>query len=283
MERLCDLNFELSNEDRLVMLYRLEEDSMNVTTLARELDITTQECSRHITRLSEARLVEKDPEGIYGLTQYGRLLLKMIPGQAFIAENREYFNTHTLEKLPSELVCRIGELHGSRLTQDVTVTFGLVESLFKNAEEQICMIHDRYLLNILSWGTEAVKRGVKIKSLDTPPKEPDRSLDHGRPAYISEDDEDFFIVAWLDGKLETRNSDAVDVFLYFSEKEAVVAFPLSDGTFDYLGFSSEDQAALGYCRDLFGFYFERGEVPTKDKVYELRELRKKIHREKTSR
>lgn len=41
MERLCDFYFELSNDDRLVILYKLGEDKMNVTRIARELEITT--------------------------------------------------------------------------------------------------------------------------------------------------------------------------------------------------------------------------------------------------
>ena len=40
MERLCDLYFEFSNEDRLSILRKLEDDGMNVTGMARELGIT---------------------------------------------------------------------------------------------------------------------------------------------------------------------------------------------------------------------------------------------------
>ena len=67
-ERLGDLYFELSNEDRLGILHRLRDTSMNVTRLARDLEITTQECSRHMARLSEAILVARNPEGAYSLT-----------------------------------------------------------------------------------------------------------------------------------------------------------------------------------------------------------------------
>jgi hypothetical protein len=37
MENLCDLLFEVSNEDRLMILTRLGEGPMNVTGLSREL------------------------------------------------------------------------------------------------------------------------------------------------------------------------------------------------------------------------------------------------------
>jgi hypothetical protein len=45
MEQLCDLYFELSNEDRLSILHKLEDDGMNVTGMARELGITTQDAA----------------------------------------------------------------------------------------------------------------------------------------------------------------------------------------------------------------------------------------------
>jgi len=45
MENLCDLLFEVSNEDRLTILRKLSEESMNVTGLAKELGLTTQESS----------------------------------------------------------------------------------------------------------------------------------------------------------------------------------------------------------------------------------------------
>jgi len=100
LERLCDLYFELSNEDRLEILRKLEGETLNVTGIARELEITTQECSRHLARLSEAMLVERNPEGGYSLSQYGRLSLRIIAGQSFVSEHRDYFNAHSLDVHP---------------------------------------------------------------------------------------------------------------------------------------------------------------------------------------
>ncbi len=51
MENLCDLLFEVSNEDRLRILLRLDEDAMNVTRLSRGLGLITQEFNRNLARL----------------------------------------------------------------------------------------------------------------------------------------------------------------------------------------------------------------------------------------
>ena len=280
MERLCDLYFELSNEDRLKILYKLGESNLNMSALARELEMSTQECSRHTSRLSDALLVEKEPEGFYRLTNYGRSILRLVPGQQFIAEHRDYFNAHTLETLPSEFVSRVGELQESSLTPSVVVTFNLIESLFENAKEYVWVMHDRYLMNILPLSADALRRGVKFRTLDTPPKEPDRGIDPARPSYITEADEELFVEAWQDGKIDARNYETIDIFLYVSEREAVIAFPLGNGSFDYLGFYSGDQAMLRYCRDLFDFYYEKGDVPSGDLVYEQHEKRMGYYAEK---
>jgi predicted transcriptional regulator len=63
---------------------------------------------------------------------------------------------------------------------------------------------------------------------------------------------------WESGQVSTRFSDDIETFLYVSEKEAVIAFPYSDGSFDYLGFYSKEPSMLRFCRELFDFYWENG-------------------------
>ncbi|MCW4049886.1 MAG: hypothetical protein NWE89_09140 [Candidatus Bathyarchaeota archaeon] len=53
------------------------------------------------------------------------------------------------------------------------------------------MILDQYLLSILSLGVEAVRRGVKFRSIDPLNKKPRRKQDTERPAYINGEDEKY--------------------------------------------------------------------------------------------
>ena len=55
-----------------------------------------------------------------------------------------------------------------------------------------------------------------------------------------------------------------------------------DGSFDYLGFASRDEAVLGFCRGLFEFFWGRGEEPSRERVEEAHERRRAYHREKTA-
>lgn len=63
MERLCDVTFELSNEDRLRILQELEGEAMIVTGLSNRLGLTNQEVSRHLSRLGDVRLTTTAPDG----------------------------------------------------------------------------------------------------------------------------------------------------------------------------------------------------------------------------
>jgi predicted transcriptional regulator len=280
LERLCDIFFEFSNEDRLKIMQKLREESTNVTLLAQELGITTQECSRHVARLSEARLTSKNPEGTYSLTQYGSLFLKLIRSQRFIAEQRDYFLAHSLERTPSEFVCRIGELRGSESTENVMVTNHIVESIIRSAEEYLWILHDQYFLNILPLTLEALRRGVKFRTFERLTKRPEGELDPHRPSYIEEDDEIYFMRAWQSGQVSTEFSDEIDVYLYISEKQAFIAFPSDKGGFDYLGFYSSDPSMLGYCRDFFDFHWGRGVPLTQERGDRVYELRKRYYRER---
>ena len=266
MEHLCDLYFELSNEDRLEILQKLREDAKNITGIARELGITTQECSRHLARLSEAKLVERDPDGDYSLSQYGRLSLRLIAGQSFVSEYRGYFINHTLEWHPPKLVSRIGELQTGKSANNVMVMFNQVENIIREAQENLMFIHDQYLPSILPLGVEAMKRGITSRSVELKTKAPGRSLNPIRPDYITLEDEEYFIQVWKEGRITPRFSEEVHVFLYLNEKEALIAFPFTEGGFDYLGFSSDDPTFHKYCMDVFDYYFERAEPPGQERM-----------------
>ena len=70
---LCDLFFELSNEDRINILYQVEKKPFTITALSKSLNLSTQEVSRHVSRLMDQQIVTKDSNGEIILDSYGRL------------------------------------------------------------------------------------------------------------------------------------------------------------------------------------------------------------------
>jgi predicted transcriptional regulator len=166
VENLCDLFFEFSNEDRLRILQRLKDDNLTVTALSKDLGLTTQETSRHLSRLGETRLTIKDPDGTHGLTGYGELSLKQINGFMFTSSHCEYFQTHDLSSIPEEFISRIGELSKSRYIDDIMVIFHLIEELGKESEEYIDRLTDRYILTAIPAWEVALKKGVEFRLLE---------------------------------------------------------------------------------------------------------------------
>jgi len=254
LEDLCSLLFELSNEDRLRILRQLENESMNVTGLSRKLNLTTQESSRHISRLGGTGLTRKDTEGYHHITPYGNLMLGQLEGLAFLTQHREYFSSHSLVDIPRDFKSHIGDLAHSTYVDDISLSFYNVEKLMKEAEEYLWAITDHYLTSTLSLYTDVFNRGVKVRSID--------AKDWVVPAEIREGyrDEDFQAAnrARTTKLIEERLSDRLDVYLYMSEKEvAMICFPLPDGKFDYLGFTTADEQAHKWCRNLFLYLWDR--------------------------
>jgi len=263
LERLYDLHFELSNEDRLSILQLLKEKPEKLTGISKEVQITNQQCIRHLNRLIEARMVTKTMEGLYRLTPFGVISLKLNKGFSFIAQNSDYFLTHSLDKLPDSFVSRIGELSGSWVTPDVMVSIGEFEAIFREADEFVWVIIDQRTPSIRPLVARAVERGVEIRSLSLIKRE-----NYGRAQRdLDEADERIIIQSFRDDLAIAGDLDDSGVFLYMSEKAVFIAFPLEDGSFDYLGFSSSDPEAISLCADLFNHYWGQAYIiPTIEMV-----------------
>ncbi len=248
MESLCDLLFEISSEDRLRILVQLEKEELTITNLARKLSMSTQETSRHIPWLLEVGLTHKGADGLHSLTPYGELTLKQIEGLEFMSRHKGYFKTHILTSLPPKFVNRIGELAGCTYMDDVMVVFHNVERMIREAKEYVWRLTDRYLMMALPDLEAATDSGVEFRLLQS--KNFEYPPDWPGPGVILRK-------ARLEGTFTVRMSEGADVFMAMSEKEvAAVAFPTTSGRFDYLGFTSNDERAHGWCYDLFQYYWE---------------------------
>lgn len=245
MEKLCSLLFELSNEDRLQILFKLQKEAMRLTQLAEKLDLTLQETSRHLSRLSDAKLIVKDSAGFCHLTPYGEHAVRLLSGFNFLSKHREYFTSHIAVQLPDEFVERIGDLKNCTFTDDVMVAFHKVNTLIQEAQEHVWIISSQILMSTLPLLEEAVKRGVKFRlilpeNLTPPPG--------------------FKPIPSVPNRIERRTLEKVDVIIVMSEKEARVAFPTKDEKMDHIGFGSTDKSAYSWCKDLFLYCWERAKI-----------------------
>ena len=82
-ERLDRLFFELASESRLNILQELQTKNLKMQEIARRLDLTATDAFRQLERLSAALLVQRQPDGAYALTQYGKLELHLSSSMDF--------------------------------------------------------------------------------------------------------------------------------------------------------------------------------------------------------
>ena len=256
MERLCNLLFELSNEERLTILTHLEQEPMKLTQLSQILKYRPQEASRNVSRLSEAKLIERDPDGVYHLSPLGEEALRLLDGYRFLSEHSEYFSTHTLRNIPGEFTDRLGALVNAEQPREIMSTLSKVENMLEEAEEYVLTIADSILMSYIPLELETVMRGVKNRSITL------RGLQMSPEVKAVIHHEEAVLAAQgLSKLLEIRNTDRVDVFLVMSEREvAGITFRTVDGGFDHMHFSGSDSRFHGWCKDLFEYYWARSQL-----------------------
>jgi predicted transcriptional regulator len=238
-------------------MFELEKEPLKLTHVSKKLDLTSAESHRHLSRLSEAKLIVKDVEGFFNLTPFGKQALIWIPVYRFITDNSEYFQSHTLSNLPHDLLLRLRDLSGCMFSDDALVSVSNIETTIREADEYYQDIHDQFFLSAYSLLSEAIEREVNIKSIDPVVYSPSIQI----KGEVREQDQKTLSQALKDGRLINRIMKQFDVFLYMSEKEvALLSFPTSDGKFDCLGFTSKDDKALKWCNDLFRYYWERAKL-----------------------
>jgi predicted transcriptional regulator len=255
VEKLCDLLFELSNEDRLNILHVLETENLKLSHISKRLDFTVQETSRNMMRLSENGLVTREPEGSFKITAIGRYALELLSGYKFLSVHTDFLQSHTLDRLPKEFFARIGDLAECTYTGDAMITFYDAEKMMQEAEEFLLFISDQHMISALPHMVNAIKRGVKIRSI--------MPSDQGYPKGYMEQPVvkeawPVFMEAQKAGLLEERWLPVVDTPLGISEKmTGRIFFPTMDGVFDYYGLTVVDQRSHKFVEDIFEYYWVR--------------------------
>jgi predicted transcriptional regulator len=253
MEVFHDVLFEVSNEDRYKILLQLANEPMNVTQLSKRLGLSLTETSRHLSRIGEVGLTRRDADGLNHINNFGKALLVQFKGAEFVTRHRDYFTSHSMTHLPSEFVCRIGELINSTYTEDALVFLHSVATGIQEAEKFILVMIDQFVMSQVPFAREALERNVKMKTIE--PKEWVAPPDFYR---IREEAERTWAKRARDEKLLAhRVLKKVELYIHMSEKETAIAFPTLDGRFDHLGFTSTDKQALKWCRDIFHYYWEK--------------------------
>ncbi|MCK4566115.1 MAG: helix-turn-helix domain-containing protein [Candidatus Thorarchaeota archaeon] len=247
-EKISELLFEFSNPSRLDILMLIREKSIKPSQLARAADQTIQETSRHLQRLTKAMLVERNSDGAYSLTPFGKQLLALMPEIHFLAINSEYFTTHDPSCLPPEFRYGLGLIQEYNKASHVMEAFQQSEDLIRNSEEIIWILSDQILASTLPLIGEAIQRGVDFRVI-LPKKIGSQGphLEH-YPNFMGRH-----------SQTQERFIESVQLVLVMSEKKALLSFPTKDGCPDYLGFALTNEAGLKWCKELYLYYWNQSE------------------------
>jgi predicted transcriptional regulator len=259
-EHLYDILFEVSSEDRHKILLLLLEEPSNLTQLSTKSKLNLPETRRHISRLMEVDLVERNPNGSYFLTYFGNCILELIEEMSFYTQHKEYFLTHSLEFIPTKFRMRLRDFSNSEFIDNVLNFIRRIEQVIKEADKEIWLLVDQFPLNFLSLILEAIERGVRLKIIEPS----DRVLNPDLEALASEES---LVLEKMRATplVEQRMLDDIDLYMYISEKDCLVSFPTIEKENDYKGFKSMDNATLDWSHSLFQQYWEmarRRGIPT---------------------
>ncbi len=247
MEKSSNLFFELSHEDRLRIFNMIQKNPAKLTHLSEKLKLQVQETSRHLTRLSDAKLISKDADGFYRLTPYGDHVTKLLPGFEFLSKHKNYFQTHKSSHLPDQFVNRIGELNKCTFTDDIMVAFQEGEDLFQQAQEYIWGLSDHAIPSTPPSITTAMKRGVNVKLLF----QENTTFPAG-----------YEPIPFIPNRIERKILNQIDLEIWISEKKGLISFPTVNGSMDNIGFIAKDETSTNWLRDLFEYYWKKAKTGT---------------------
>jgi len=136
-EKAADHFLELASPNRLQILFTLSEKSFTITEMAKELDSTKQEVHRNFRRLEDIRLIEKDVDGKYSITTFGKTMCTQVPSLVFLSQNMEYFEDHEFGDIPTKFIMRTGQLAGGKHIKGVVKVLEQWKTIYKNANEYV--------------------------------------------------------------------------------------------------------------------------------------------------
>jgi DNA-binding transcriptional ArsR family regulator len=132
---------EIIHPTRLKILELLGEGSQALADIARNLDLSKPEISRHLARMRELNLVKKK-EKIHQLTSLGEIILNLTSPIEFLLNNYEYFRNHKIE-LPFTFIREIDSLMNSELLSGTGYFMSKVEEITLKTTNEVKLIVDQ--------------------------------------------------------------------------------------------------------------------------------------------
>ena len=255
----ADLFMELASETRCAILLMLKEKPTRTNKMAKDLRLSVQETHRNTSRLVEAKIITKDSEGMFSLTEYGKIIVEQIRFYQFLFKHQKFFEDHTCD-LPSKFMQRLGVFQNCELVTKVTNVQQRLKKMESGAQDHIRLIVSQ------AWEDEGkilldrAKKGIKISTIF--------SFDSVMPDEIVENIQKKLTSFIQKGILEQKIADEnARISLYIADKQAAVMFPNKKGEVDMSTlFVGQDTEFYEWCRDYFEYACSTAKVIVKGKT-----------------
>ncbi len=238
---------QLASSQRLEILFKLLQKKTTPTALAKEIGATKQEVHRNFIRLEDHGLIEKDKDGKFTLTMFGKTMCTQVPSLVFFAQNRKYFEDNTFTNLPHKFIMRAGQLASGEHIKGVANTLEVWKSIYKNANEYIYEVLCEVPLDLIEPVVSRVKKGVKFQYIFSE----SAVIPKGRRDLLKKLGFEKLVEK---GLVERKMMKTLDTVLILNEKEACVMFPTVNGESDITEmFYSDDPMFHEWCLDYFRY------------------------------
>ena len=127
--------FELGSAQRIAIIFKIAQSKCNLAKLSRDLDSTMPEVRRNIIRLTNSGFIERESDGTFFLTAFGKTIVEQIPTLDFLSRNKDYFSDHTFSPLPLKFRRRIGSLSNSILISGLVSVDESLKDIYDKSEE----------------------------------------------------------------------------------------------------------------------------------------------------
>ena len=261
-EKAADHFLELASPQRLQILFKLSEKSFAITEMAKELDSTKQEVHRNFRRLEDSRLIEKDVDGKYSITTFGKTMCTQVPSLVFLSQNMEYFEDHEFGDVPIKFIMRTGQLAGGKHIKCVVKVLEQWKTIYKNANEYVYEAFYEVPLDLIEPLVKRIKEGIQFNYI------------FSKSAVIPKGREDLLQKLGFDkliekGLVERRMKDSVLTVVVLNEKEACVLFPNNKDEADISEmFYGDDLMFHEWCLDYFRYCWYGSDVFQESKLEE---------------
>lgn len=242
MKRMQKLLFELSSAERIDIMLELQKQRLKLSPISSKLDMTVTEAFRHLQRLGDARLVQKDSNGRYELTPYGSLVLSLLSSIDFVSKHQDYFLEYDISPLPYEFISRMGELSEGEFSADILKNIEYAEKHLWEADKFIWIQTDQIFQNLIPIVAEKIKQPFDFRFIS--------------PEAIMPPDSKAPLPSTLK-HVQKRLLPKVNVVLIVTDTSAGFCLPQKSGRIDYRNIHGTDPKFKKWCKDLFLYYWQK--------------------------